>query len=91
MNNPTTFQGESGGPGGIDWNDSAELHRRGDGGGLLDNLKSIRRGTFGELIRFVMSLPDSEQENYVIDKAGDRRFGIGEIRNLSRRPDFPAA
>lgn len=89
MSSPSTFRGESGGPGGIDWNDSAELHKRLDGGGVLDNFKSIRRGTFAEMIRFVMSLPEAERVNYVIDKAGDHRFQPGEIAALARRDDFP--
>jgi len=88
---PSTFRGESDGPGGIDWEDSAELHLRLDGGGLADGLKTIRRGTFAQLISFVMTLPESEQAVYSIQKAGDRRYEIGEIRDLSRRSDFPGA
>ncbi|MBV1917664.1 MAG: hypothetical protein KUG65_06340 [Sphingomonadaceae bacterium] len=89
MTSPSTFQGESGGDSEIDWNDSAELHKRGDGGGLLDSFKSIRRGAFAEMIRFVMSLPEDERGKYVIDKAGDRRFQSNDIEALARRPDFP--
>ncbi len=89
MSSPSTFRGESGGEGGIDWDDSAELHKRGDGGGVLDGFKSIRRGTLAELVRFVMSLPEAEHANYVIDKSGDHRFQPGEIAALARRADFP--
>ena len=88
--NPTTFQGESGGPGGIDWTDSSEMLRKEDAG-VGFRFKTIRRGTFAEMISFVMSLPESEQEHYAIQKSGDRRFEIGDIRNLARRPDFPKA
>ena len=88
-NNPTTFQGESGDQTGIGWDDHAELHQREDGGGLAHQFKTIRRGTFGELINFVMDLPEAEQPRYAIQKSGDRRYEIGEIRNLYRRPDFP--
>ena len=86
--NPTTFQGESGGPGGIDWGDSSEMLKREDSG-VGFRFKSIRRGTFAELIRFVMSLPESDQALYAIQKSGDRRFEIADIRNLARRSDFP--
>lgn len=87
--NPSTFQGESGGPSGIDWDDHSELHKREDGGGLAHRFKTIRRGTFAELIDFVMDLPEADQPLYAIQKGGDRRFEIGEIRNLFRRADFP--
>lgn len=88
-NSPTTFHGEPGGPGGLDWDDTAELHKKEDGGGLLHGFKTIRRATFAELIDFIMDLPESEQPLYAIQKDGGRRIEIGEIRNLFRRPDFP--
>jgi len=87
MTNPTTFQGESGGTGAIDWSDSAELLRKGDSG-VGFQFKAIRRGGFGELIAFVLTLPEDEQEDYAIQKSGDRRFEIGDIRSLAARPDF---
>ena len=87
--NPTTFQGESGGSGGIDWNDSSSLLRAEDSG-LDYQLEAVRRGTFADLIAFVMTLPADQQKNYVIQKSGDRRFDFDEICALSRRADFPA-
>ena len=86
--NPTTFQGESGGQPGPDWDDSASLLKR-ESGGVAFNFQTIRRGTFAELITFVMNLPEAEQGDYAIQKSGDRRFEIGEIRSLHRREDFP--
>lgn len=71
------------------WNDSAELHKCQDGGGLFHNLKTIRRGTVAELIEFVMDLPEEKQDDYAIEKSGDHTFRIGEIRHLYRRADFP--
>jgi hypothetical protein len=85
---PSTFNGEPGRTG-IDWDDPSSLHRSDDGGGLLNGLKSIRHGGLGELIRFILTLPEAEQGRYVIDKSGDHRLTIGEILALSRRPDFP--
>jgi hypothetical protein len=87
---PTTFQGDSGGPVGVGWNDAAELHKCEDGGGLFHRFKTIRRGTLRELIGFVMTLPEAQQADYAIQKEGDHRLGIGEIRRLSRRADYPA-
>lgn len=87
---PTTIEGESGGHAGTAWNDAAELHKCEDGGGLFHRLKTIRRGTLAELISFVLSLPEDQQGDYAIEKEGDHQLRIGEIRALSRRPDFPA-
>jgi hypothetical protein len=87
--NPSTFKAEPNSGSGPDWGDHATLHRSNDGGGLLSDLKAVRHGTLAELIRFVVSLPESERAHYVIDKSGDHRLGTGEILALSRRSDFP--
>lgn len=87
---PTTIEGETATPSSTGWNDAAELHKCEDGGGLFHRLKTIRRGTLAELITFVLSLPDEQQGDYAIQKEGDHQLLIGEIRNLSRRSDFPA-
>lgn len=73
----------------VEWNDFSELHEKSDGGGLFSGLKAIRQGTLAELVHFVVSLPEDEQAQYVIDKAGDHRLEIGEILRLARRPDYP--
>lgn len=85
---PTTIQGgpfdeEPG------WDDSAELHKITDGGGVLNFFKALRRDTVANLIRYVMHLSDEEQAQYSIQKDGDRNLGIADIRRLYRRPDFP--
>lgn len=85
---PSTFQAEPG-KNGIDWDDPSSLHRGDDGGGLLHDLKTVRHGTLAELVRFVMTLPEDQQPRYAIEKSGDHRLTIGEIRALSRRSDFP--
>jgi hypothetical protein len=41
------------------------------------------------LIRYVMHLPEADQDNYSVQKDGDRLLEIGEIRRLYRRTDFP--
>ena len=88
---PTTTQGEPSAHSGIAWNDAAELHKCEDGGGLFHRFKTIRRGTLAELIAFVMDLPDEQQADYAIQKEGDHRFEIGEIRRLSRHSEFPTS
>ena len=89
MSNPSTFKAEPSGGAGPGWDDAASLHRSNDGGGLLSDLKAVRHGTLAELIRYVAHLPEAERTQYVIEKTGDHRLGIGEILALSRRPDFP--
>jgi hypothetical protein len=90
MSHPSTFKAQPSNSG-IGWDDSASLHRSDDGGGLLGSFKAVRHGSLAELIRFVRSLPEHEQPDYAIEKAGDHRLPIGEILALSRRADFPAA
>jgi hypothetical protein len=89
MSNPSTFKAEPSGNAGPAWDDHAALHRKSDGGGLLNEFRSVRQGTLAELVRFVISLPESERHLYVIEKAGDHELPIGEILALSRRADFP--
>lgn len=91
MTAPSTFKGEPSEPGGIDWTDSAELHRGEDQGGVLHRFKSVRRGTLAELVQFVTTLPEGERGKYVIDVAGDHRLKPGEILSLARHPTFPPA
>jgi hypothetical protein len=86
---PSTFHGEPAEHSGVAWGDAAELHQSEDGGGLFHRFKTLRRGTLAELIAFVLTLPEDEQGNYAIQKAGDHRLKIGEIRSLARRPDYP--
>lgn len=90
MTAPSTFKGEPVGPKGIDWTESAELHRSDDEGGVLHRFKTIRRGTVAEMIRFVMALPERERRRYAIDVVGDHRLQHGEIEALARHPTFPS-
>lgn len=86
---PTTYAGESPEDPGIGWNDSATLHRRDGGGGLLHGFKVIRKGTLAELARSVAVLPEEERAQYMIEKAGDRQYQAHEIMALVQRHDFP--
>ncbi|MGF7152573.1 hypothetical protein [Novosphingobium gossypii] len=87
---PSTIETGNTYPKGFGWDDSAELHKCEDGGGLFHRFKTIRRGTVAQLIAFVMGLPEDKQDDYAIQKDGDHTLRIGEIRRLSRRDDFPA-
>ena len=86
---PSTIGTSNTSPKGFGWDDSAELHKCEDGGGLFHRLKTIRRGSMAELVQFVMNLPVDRQDDYLIEKDGDHAFRIGEIRHLYRRTDFP--
>ena len=86
---PSTYKAEDTHRPGIQWDDRAFLHQAGDGGGVLDGAKSIRDGTFAELIRHIMLLPEENRSEYYIQKAGDRKFEYDEIISLYNRTDFP--
>ena len=58
---------------------------------MLDGAKSIRSGTFAELVRYVAALPEEKRAGYYIEKAGDREFHADEIVRLHEREDFPAS
>jgi len=88
-NSPPTFGTDPGLHTDIGWSDLASLHRRNDGGGLLYELKAIRRGTLAELVGYVRSLPEGERKQFVIEKSGDHRLDWAEIMSLANRPDFP--
>jgi len=87
--NPSTIQGNPANPADAGWDDAASLHKSEGGGGVLHGFKTLRNGTLVELVRFVMSLPDDQQQNYAIEKEGDHVMQIGEIRELARRSDYP--
>ena len=86
---PSTFKGDDNHAHGIQWDDRASLHRVDDGDGVLDAAKGLRSGTFAELIRHMMLMPEDERAQYCIEKAGDREYHAAEIADLSKRPDFP--
>ena len=86
---PSTFKGESCHRVGIQWDDRASLHREGDGDGVLDSAKSLKTGTFAELVSHMMMMPEEERSHYYIEKMGDREYHAEEVADLSRREDFP--
>ena len=87
---PSTFQGTPNESGEHAWEDRAALHRKDDGDGVLDGAKALRRGTFADMIRHLMLLPENEREKYVIEKSGDREYSATEVTELAARDDFPS-
>ena len=73
----------------IAWHMHSELQKRVGGGGVLHDFTAIRSGTLAELVRFVMLLPEEEQQDYAILKEGDHVLEPREIRKLAARADFP--
>lgn len=88
---PSTFRADDTHHEGIAWDDRASLHRVDDGDGVLDEAKGLRSGTFAEMIRHMMLLPEDERAAYCIEKAGDREYHAAEVAQLAALPDFPHA
>ncbi len=86
---PSTYHARDTHHEGIQWDDRASLHRVGENNGLLDSAKGLRSGTFAEIIRHMMLLPEEERSGYYIEKAGDREFRADEVAALAQRKDFP--
>ena len=86
---PSTYRGANTHRPGIEWDDRATLHRVGDGDGVLEAAKGLRTGTFADLIRHLMLMPENDRADFYIEKAGDREYRADEIEALSKRDDFP--
>lgn len=86
---PSTFGADDCHREGIQWDDRASLHREGDGGGMMDPAKGLRRGSFAELIGHIMLMAPEDRGRYYIEKAGDREYHADEIASLAAREDFP--
>ena len=86
---PSTYRGADTHREGVDWDDRAAIHKRGDGRGLFDGAKALHRGTLAEMVRLIMTMPETERGDYVIQKSGDHRLDPPEILALAAREDFP--
>ena len=86
---PPTFGTDPALHSGISWTDSATLHRKDDGGGVLYELKVVRRGSLASLVRHFMRLPAGDRRQYVIEIPGDHRLDYAEVEALAAHPDFP--
>ena len=86
---PSTYNATRTHSDGVDWDDRAAIHLKGDGEGLLDGAKGLRSGTLAQMIAQVMAYPAEDRDKYVIEKMGDHRLELGEIEALAARSDFP--
>ena len=87
---PSTYKAKKTIRSSVEWDDRAALHRADDGEGVFDGGKALRRGTFAEMINYLVLLPEDERSKYLIEKAGDREYSAHEAIELSQRADFPA-
>lgn len=71
------------------WSDHATVLRREAAGGLLHDFATLHAGTLADMVRMVARMPQVERAGLVIEKAGDRQYGPGEIMALAHRDDFP--
>ena len=88
---PSTYKAVRTHQEGVQWDDRASIHEADDGQGVLDGAKGLRSGTFAEMIRHMMLLPEDERAAYCIEKAGDREYHAAEVAQLAALPDFPHA
>ena len=86
---PSTFNAADTDLDRVEWGDYASIHLKNDGGGVLDGLKAVYRGTLAEMVGMIHNMPADERSQYVIQKSGDHRLELPEIMALARRPDFP--
>lgn len=86
---PSTFEGTPVDGGEHAWQDRAALHAKATSDGILSGGNALSRGTFAEMIRKLVAMPQEKRGEYVIEKAGDREYSAAEVEALASRPDFP--
>ena len=86
---PSTFKAQDTHRPPVQWDDRAELHRADDGDGVFDGAKGLHSGTFADLIKHYMLMPEDQREEYYIEKLGDREYHGEEIAALAARDDYP--
>lgn len=87
---PSTFEGTPLKSDEHAWNDRAALHAKATSDGILSGGNALKRGTFAEMIRYLVEMPEETRADYVIEKAGDREYSAAEAVALASRDDFPA-
>ena len=87
---PSTFSGTPNKSGDHAWEDRAALHAKASSDGILSGANALRRGTFAEMVRALLQMPEDTRDDYVIEKAGDREYTAAEAAALASRDDFPA-
>lgn len=87
---PSTFEGTPVESDEHTWNDRAALHAKATSDGMLSGGNALKRGTFAEMIRHLIDMPEENRADYVIEKAGDREYSADEAVALASRDDFPS-
>lgn len=88
---PSTFRGGTSPSGGIEWEDRASIRLRNEGDGLIAGLTGLHRGSLAEMVRMFAAMSRDQQDQMVIQKAGDRTLDAQEVRELADHPDLPQA
>lgn len=88
---PSTFEGTPTQSGETTWEDRAALHAKATSDGILSGANALKRGTFAEMIRHLVEMPEEKRGDYVIEKLGDREYSAAEAQALASREDFPSA
>ncbi len=88
---PSTFEGTPVKSGETAWKDRAALHAKATSDGVLSGGNALKRGTFAEMIRHLVEMPQEKRGDYVIEKMGDREYSAAEAEALASREDFPPA
>ena len=74
---------------GLDWDAEATLHERDDSGSELQyNFTLLKKGTLRELVADVVAMDGAQRARVVIEVAGGKSLGLGEILELAAREDM---
>ena len=74
---------------GLDWDAEATLHERDDSGSELQyNFTLLKKGTLRELVADVVAMDGGQRARVVIEVAGGKSLGLGEILELAAREDM---
>ena len=87
---PSTFGSSTKPSGEQAWNDRATILPVSQDGQDAGASVPLQRGTFAQMIRHLLLLPEAERQGYVIQKAGDRLYSADEAIALASEPGFPA-
>jgi hypothetical protein len=87
---PSTFGGNTSNSGEEAWDDRAAIVPSTQDAQLSNGGIPLLRGTFAEMIRHIVQLPEDDRQGYVIQKAGDRTYSAEEAMALASQPGFPA-
>jgi len=71
---------------GLDWDAEATLHERDDGGSELQyNFTVLAKGPLRDMVAHVVAMQAAQRARVVIDVAGGKSLGLGDILKLAAR------